>query len=87
MRLGFVVFDSFAALDLLGELREFVRMFGRDENCDWFTDSLRRAVAIDAFRARIPACDYAVEAFADDGIFRKFDDGTEFGADLFSLIF
>src|SRR5580658_9621451 len=48
-----------------------------NDNCDRLTNGLVGRVAKDAFRAPVPACDNAIEVFANNSVVAGLDDGCQ----------
>ncbi len=77
--------DGLAAADALEDARLFALALRRDQNRDGLPDDLLRSVTIKPFRRPVPARDLSVEVFADDCVFRGFNDGDECPARLLTL--
>jgi hypothetical protein len=85
--LGLEVLDRFAAQDCRVEPFLFVVMIARYQLEDGLADDLFGRVAEDRLRRPVPTGDDTVEGLADDGVFRRFDDGGHQHALLLQALF
>ena len=77
---GFKMFDSFAAPDVVEDIRLLRVAFGGNEHEHRLADDLLRGVAKEPLRPAVPTGDDAVEGFRNDRVVRIFDDRRESGA-------
>ena len=69
--------DALSAPDSLEDAGLLIDMVGGNQDGNGLADCLRRGVAEHGLGAPIPGHDDAVQALADDGIIRRFDDRSQ----------
>src|SRR5580704_14815951 len=77
---------SFALLQAGDNLGLFIETIRWDERRHRFADNLVSGVAEEPLRAFVPACDDAVQIFANDGVVGRIDDGSKKAANALGVV-
>src|SRR5688572_7184305 len=74
---GGEVVDSFALPQAADDHGLFIQTVARNDDRDWLADSFGDGVLEHSFGGGVPRGDDPVDSLADDGVFRRIDNGGE----------